>query len=371
MVKVSPTHVTDAEIAQFHRRQLPGDALLPLADHLADCDDCRRRVAERGDPATASASLRETLGIGSHEHISELEIQVFVDGSLDPERRDGISAHLDQCPACAEEVRDLQAFVAGSTQPARVRWRWTVGALAAAAVLVLGATFGWLSRQDSPRQVASFIDGSGVVTLDSRGSLAGVGALKPSDGERVREAVQSGRLALPSTLPELNDRGGTLMGPSDAPEFRLVAPLGTVVLDVQPMLRWTPLADAVTYIVTLQDQATGDTISSSPLARNEWVPDHPLTRGATYAWQVAGTVSGGMEIVVPRPPAPAARFRVLDSATAGQFQTLPASHLVRGVLYANAGLVADAERELTALSAQNPTSEVADRLLKQIRGFQP
>ena len=371
MVNVSPTHVTDAEIEQFHRRQLPGDALLPLADHLADCDDCRRRVAERGDPATASASLRETLGIGGNEHVSELEIQALVDGSLDPDRRDGISAHLDQCPACAEEVRDLQAFVAGSTQPAGVRWRWTVGALAAAAVLVLGAAFGWLSRPDSPRQVASFVDGSGWVTLDSRGSLAGVGALTPSDGERVREAVQTGRLSLPSTLSELNDRGGTLMGPSDAPEFRLVAPLGTVVLDTRPMLRWTPVPGAITYLVTLQDQATGQTISSSPLARTDWVPDHPLTRGATYAWQVAGSVSGGTEIVAPRPPAPPARFRVLDSSAADRFQTLPASHLVRGILYANAGLVADAERELAALSAQNPNSEVADRLLKQIRGFRP
>jgi hypothetical protein len=198
-----------------------------------------------------------------------------------------------------------------------------------------------------------------------------VGALGPEDRARVREAVQAARLSLPSTLSELNGRASTLMGPPDAPEFHLVAPLGTVVLDTQPMLRWTPIPGATTYIVTLQDQATGHTISSSPLARNEWVPDHPLTRGATYAWQVAGSVSGSAEVVAPRPPAPPARFRVLDSPAANQFQTLPASHLVRGVLYANAGLIADAERELAALSAQNPNSEVADTLLKQIRGFRP
>jgi hypothetical protein len=371
MVKVAPTHVTDAEIEQFQRRQLPGDALLRLTDHLAGCDDCRRRLADRGDTAMASASLQAELGIEGDGHVPELEIQALVDGRLEAERRDAILAHIVRCPACAEEVRDLRAFVASSIAPARARWTWTLGALAAAAVLVLGVAFGWLARRDSPRQVASFLDGSGVVTLDSRGSLAGVGALAASDGERVRESVATGRLSLPPGLAELNDRGGTLLGPAADPEFRVVTPLGTVVLDTQPTLRWTPLPGAVTYIITLQDQATGHTISSSPLTSNEWVPDHPLTRGTTYTWQVAGTVSGGTEIVAPRPPAPPARFRVLDSSTADRFQTLPASHLVRGVLYANAGLVADAERELAALSAQNPNSEVADKLLKEIRGFRP
>jgi hypothetical protein len=371
MVNVPPTHVTDAEIEQFHQRQLPPDVLLPLADHVADCDDCRRRIAERGDPATASASLREELGIGADEHVSELDLQALVDGGLDQGRREEIAAHLDRCPACAEDIRDLRAFVAESIRPAFLRWRWSLGALAAAAALVVGVAFGWLSRSDSPRQIASFVDESGLVTLDSRGSLAGVGALAPSDREKVREAVEAGRLSLPSTLSELTGRGSTLMGTVDAPEFRLVAPLGTVVLDTRPMLRWTPVSGATSYVVTLQDQATGHAISSAPLARTEWVPDVPLTRGATYAWQVAGSVSGGTEIVVPRPPAPPARFRVLDSSAAGQLQGLPESHLVRGVLYANAGLVADAERELAALSAQNPNSEVADRLLTQIRGFRP
>jgi hypothetical protein len=370
-VNVSPTHVTDAEIERFHRRQLPPEVLLSLADHLAGCDECRRRIAERGDLPKAAAALQEALGIDGDEHVSELEIQALADGSLDPDRGEAISAHLDRCAACAEEVRDLQAFVARSIPPAGLRWKWTTGALAAAAVLVLGVALGWLSRSDSPRQVASFVDGNGMVTLDSRGSLAGVDALGSSDRERVRAAVQTGRLSLPAMLSELNDRSGALLGPADAPEFRVVAPLGTVVLDTQPMLRWTPIPGAATYIVTLQDQATGQTISSSPLARTEWTPDHPLTRGSTYAWQVAGSVSGGTEIVAPRPPAPAARFRVLDSAAASQLQTLPASHLVRGVLYANAGLVADAERELAALSAQNPDSGIANTLLRQIRAVRP
>jgi hypothetical protein len=66
---------------------------------------------------------------------------------------------------------------------------------------------------------------------------------------------------------------------------------------------------------------------------------------------------------------PASLIIVAEASEADRLERLPASHLVRGVLYANAGLLDDAERELAALSAQNPNSEVADRLLKQIRGF--
>ena len=122
---------------------------------------------------------------------------------------------------------------------------------------------------------------------------------------------------------------------------------------------------ATTYVVTLQDQSTGQTISSPPVTGNEWAPDQPLTRGTTYAWQVAGSRcrrNGNR-----RAEASGSARQVHGGGRSGQptgFERLPASHLVRGVLYANAGLLDDAERELAALSAQNPNSEVADRLLK-------
>ena len=122
--------------------------------------------------------------------------------------------------------------------------------------------------------------------------------------------------------------------------------------------------------MTLQDQSYGETMNSPPLPRTQWAPERPLERGRTYAWQVAAS-AGGKEDVAPKPPAPPARFTVADASDAVRLERLPASHLVRGVLYANAGLLDDAERELAALSVQNPNSEVADRLLKQIRGFRP
>lgn len=343
---------------------------MPFADHLSSCADCRRRVAEGTDVAGAWGVLQEALGVGGDDHVAESEIHAFVDGSLDADRRGEISTHLARCSACAEEARDLQGFAAQFGRPAWLQRPWTYGALAAAAVLVLGIALTVLSRTQSPRQVASLTDAGGDVTLDSRGSLAGVGPLEPADRDRVREALEAGRLSLPSMLAELNGRRGVLMGAADIPAFHLVAPIGTAVLGTRPTLRWTPLPGATNYIVTLQEQPNGDTMNSPPLAGAEWTPDRPLIRGRTYAWQVAGSARGN-EIVAPKPPAPPARFTVADASDAERLEQLPASHLVRGVLYANAGLLDDAERELAALSVQNPNSEIADRLLKQIRGLRP
>jgi hypothetical protein len=62
---------------------------------------------------------------------------------------------------------------------------------------------------------------------------------------------------------------------------------------------------------------------------------------------------------------------VADTSEADRLRRLPALDLARGVLHANAGLLDNAERELAALSVLNPNSEVADQLLKQIRGSRP
>lgn len=365
MTNVSATHVTDVDIDRFGRQEMSVTMLVAFTDHLAECGECRRRVEDRSDVAAGEASLRESIA-GGNDHVPEADIHAFVDGRLGIVRRGEVAAHLDECPACAEEVRDLQAFAAQLTGAQRRHSWWAYAGLAAAAALVLGVAIPRMSRTERPRQVATLNDASGVVALDSRGSLAGVGTLGATDTEHVRQALTGRGLSLPARLPELTGSRGALMGSADTPAFHLIGPVGTRVLSDRPTLGWTALAAGATYIVTLQDQVTGETTSSRS-AQVEWAPDHPLIRGRVYTWQVAAS-RGGQEIVAPAPPEPPARFMVVEPAEAIRLEQLPASHLVRGVLYANAGLFDDAARELAALSMQNPGSEVANSLLKQIQG---
>ena len=300
------------------------------------------------------------------DHLSESEVQAYVDRALGSVRLVEIERHLDVCASCAAEIRDLQAFVAGSRRVRRVRWPVYLGLAAAAGLVLAVAIASIVRRQDSGRQLVTLDDRSGPVHVDERGAVSGFEGLNDTQKQIISQTLVAGRLSVPSMLSELAGTRGTLLGDSDVVAFRLLAPVGTGVLVDRPTLRWAPLAGSATYTVTVQDQTTGVVSSSPPLQATEWTVASPLARGHRYAWQVAAT-TGRTEIVAPRPPDPPAQFAVLDAATASSLDPLPASHLARGILYAHAGALDDAERELEALSERNPGSVLADALLKQLR----
>ena len=81
----------------------------------------------------------------------------------------------------------------------------------------------------------------------------------------------------------------------------------------------------------------------------------------------------GQEITSPRPPAPQAKFRVLDQAKANELAQARrdhrSSHLTLGLLYADAGLLREAEQEFRLLQNANPNSELARTLLRQVQSL--
>lgn len=358
-------HVTDADIASFLARQMDAQALLAFTDRLAACDECRDRTARAPRDRSADVALGEALGLGAEAHVPELELHAFVDGTLDEPRRLDIEAHLESCSMCAAEVADLRAFVAARAQ-AKPAFSWRY-ALAAAAVLVLGVVLGQVWRTPSVTLIAQLTDEGGLITLDSQGIVEGAGVLADDEQGRVRDALGSGRLSIAASADSPGGTRGTLRGPADAPAvFVLVSPVGTVVMERQPVLQWTTAPGATRYVVTLQQEQTGELVTGPPVTAPTWTPDRPLDAGATYAWQVTATLDG-VEQLSPAPPAPPARFRVLPAADAERLARLPASHLVRGVAYAHAGLLDESEREFTTLAAANPGSALVERLLQQVR----
>jgi hypothetical protein len=362
---VPPTHLTDLQIAQFHARRLPAVDVVVCTDHIAECADCRRRLAAAGDVGAAAAALALALD-DEVDHLSESEVQAYVDRTLGAVRRGEVERHLDVCPECAEEIRDLRVFVAGSVPSRRPHWPVYAGLVAAAALVLAVAIGSFVRPQDSARPLVALDDQSGPLRIDERGAVSGLEGLTDMQKQTIGRALTAARLPLSSMVSELAGARGTLLGDSDAVAFRVLAPIGTAVLDDRPTLRWTPLAGSSTYTVTVQDQTTGAASSSPPLHANEWTVAPALTRGHRYTWQVAAA-AGRTETVTPRPPDPPAQFAVLDAATALSLGRLPASHLARGILYAQAGVLDDAERELETLSARNPGSPAADELLKQLR----
>ena len=233
------------------------------------------------------------------------------------------------------------------------------------------AAFPSPSATDSPAEIVFALnDGGGRVTLDRRGNVTGLDGLSPASQQAIRVALTTGTVKTPRELAELSRNAGTLMGETgDGVAFPLVSPVGVVVRGDRPTLRWQPLSGATNYTVTLLDSNSGATITSPPLTATEWTVPRTLTRGGTYTWQVTA-VKDGRDIISPAAPAPEARFKVLDQSKVGELERIERakinSHLTRGVLYAEAGLLSDAKREFAALVKANPQSPTARKLLRSI-----
>jgi hypothetical protein len=206
-------------------------------------------------------------------------------------------------------------------------------------------------------------------------ALPGLAELPSGDQRRLRATLDAGVAEAPPWLAELAGSREMQMGASPAPDgFALVSPVGTAVMDDRPRLQWRPLASASSYTVEVFDDGLRAVASSPPLSGTEWVADQPLPRDRTYAWQVTA-LRGSESVVAPRAPAPTARFRVVDADKAagiGRVQAShPESHLLLGLLYLQAGVRPEAERQLAAVPRSDPYAGVARRSLERLKRTRP
>src|SRR5215207_6376479 len=191
--------------------------------------------------------------------------------------------------------------------------------------------------------------------------------------QKIRGTLQTGRLDQSPALAQLAGAWSTLRGESgNGLPFRLVGPLGQVVRTEQPTFRWHALAGAQSYTVAVTDAELNEVATSPPLNATEWQIPKPLKQGGIYSWQVTA-LKDGVKITSPVLPAPQAKFKVIDRTTSEMLQqtqrAYPDSHLTLGVLYAEAGLLDEAEQELRVLVRDNPRASVAQKLLRQVQSM--
>lgn len=224
---------------------------------------------------------------------------------------------------------------------------------------------------DPANLVAALTDGATQITLDRQGQLSGLVALSPPQQQLVTLALQAGKVTLPAASAPLGKRSEVLLGKSAEGEtFSLIAPVGKVLLANRPQLRWQALKDAANYRVTIFTTNYEIVTQSPELTTTNWTPTQALPREQVYVWQVTA-IKDGQEIKAPVAPAPEARFKILDQAKADEIaaarRRTPSSGLLLGLLYAQAGLFDEAERELQKLAKQNPQAPVAQQLLNDLR----
>jgi hypothetical protein len=422
-------HLTQKQVENYSRNNLPATELLAVSDHLDQCDLCRQRIEAGLDGEGTFFALHEqTFGDDglSSAHLTTGQTAEFVDKNLSGEALQVVVDHLGSCEQCALAVEDLRAFrneVAPSLDrefrplevPAVTASSWRErfvslfrmspvpafgGAALAVILLVFVAWVVWRvpkkgggeevvvvpspslqptpapvpSVQPEPAQVvAQLNDGAGVVSLDQEGKLSGADDVPPGYQDLLKKALSGQRVEKSSQLQGLSRPSSALMGSNDpGREFSVLEPGGNVLMSDRPAFRWSRMEGATGYVVEVYDEQFKLVSSSPQVTGLTWTTPQALPRGHVYSWQVKATTDG-QEITSPRPPAPQAKFRVLDQAKVNELmrakRAYGSSHLMLGLLYAEAGLLKEAEAELRLLRRANPDSEIARNLLRQIQAI--
>lgn len=416
-------HLSQKQIEDYSQNRLSAAELLATGDHLGECEACRARVEAGLDVDAGFFAVREETFAGSDgAHLTTEQTAEYVDKNLSGDELQFVTDHLSSCEQCAFAVEDLRAFrneIAPSLDrdygPVHdvpvVRESWfasffrgsPVPAFGAATLAIVLLSFiGWIvwrsskdekqevvvavptpSLQPSPSVepsvevqpesvavVAQLNDGAGVLSVDQKGTLSGAENLPASYQELVRKALTSQRIERSSHLQGLTRPPSSLMGANEEREFSVVAPAGIVLMTDRPSFRWSKLEGATGYLVEVYDSQFKRVMASPSITTPSWNATQSLSRGQVYSWQVKA-VKDGQEITVPRPPAPQAKFRVIDQGSFNEIsrakRAYGSSHLTLALLYARAGLLNEAEQELRVLQKANPQSEIVRKLLRQLR----
>jgi hypothetical protein len=296
-------------------------------------------------------------------HLDYDLIEAYVDGRCDIIDQEIVTSHASMCTMCGREVQDLQTFAAQY----RRRRNWLPLSIAAIAA---GLVFAIVALLRPSATVVTLHDGSREVRLLRNGELSGMRGLTDDDERRVTNALRGGTLTIPAAATQLARSGELLRSTfTGTASFEPLAPIGCIILSDRPTFEWTAVPGA-RYRVEVFSDHFRPVADSGLLDTTRWTAPQSLQRGATYVWQVTA-IHNGNETTSPAPPAPEARFAILDETNAQSLARLeriePRSHLALGVAYAEAGVTAEAERELQELASENRGSADARRLLQSLR----
>ena len=395
-------HPTKRELDEYRARVLAPAAFLSVHQHIATCRSCAAQCPD--DPARDFEVLHTALlQDETPYHLSPAEVAAYARGVANEIDLEIADSHLSDCFVCRNEVQRYAPAEVKAFKPRRLSFMnaWRVAAVVACGIIVIVLAI-WLLRskpappkeqvlnptntsspvpevQPSPEVVpdADFAlvlnDGNRKITMDKQGTLAGLERLPLPVQQKVRAALQAGRLEQSSALAQLATQPSTLLGKSgSALPFQLISPVGAVARSEQPTFRWQALAGAQSYTVSVTDADLNEVATSPSLNTTQWRISKPLKAGGIYLWQVTA-LKDGARITVPVLPAPQAKFRVIDRSISEMLQqaqrTYPDSHLTLAVLYAEAGLVDEAEQELRVLVRDNPHASIAQKLLRQVQAM--
>jgi hypothetical protein len=415
------THLSTEEIRNYLGRKLSQHDFNRASDHVHSCKVCYRDfLAGLQERFPIEIDLDELAGMQGW-HLEGEELAAYVEGRMDELNFECASLHLEECGSCMEKTSAAFEYrlehprlspIARRKQPST--WsRYLHGfqsissprlQLATAAVLLCLALFMWVllqpnsknsqlagtppsethSPNPSPHQPTAPVQPDPGTGSDKRHNvdktMPGQWAATPHSEQqgviRQEEEIERALIAKNLVMPigiEMLDRTPSIAirgNQASVQSFAIVRPFATAISNDRPRFSWTALNGATSYRVSVFDANLHLIETSKPLDETQWMmPDH-LQPGIVYTWTVTA-LKNGQEIVAPAPPA-RAEFKILGKAELRKLNHLVSrtrSHAARGVLYAEAGLLDDAERELQLHLSIWPADERAKKLSETVKSW--
>jgi hypothetical protein len=405
-------HLSRSEIGRFHNRSGSGAELRGAAEHLGECSACREIYRELVSRRTGKLSIALGAGGGFTEEHPEYETKAgYAAGELDEQSRAWVDAHMEVCAACRA---DMEAFIAerasrsseievrympppgGRKNAPAPEWGWRraaalVAAACGAAVLLILLGLEWrgadaeLQAMSSPEVRASEERGSEetetgeIATPEELPTAAPVmsataGRDSLTDSERALiAAARWGRMEAPESISGLASRRGVLRGDARSAAGGLLSPRQETVAEERPVFRWRRAAGATGYRVYVMDAEARIMFTSPRLPADtvEWRAESALEGGREYVWAI-GIEREGVELVALAPGRGDVRFLILgaqERKAVEEWSRRIASPFARGVLYARAGMISEAEREWRRAAVGKEQAAEAQRMLNIVRSW--
>jgi Putative zinc-finger len=195
--------------------------------------------------------------------------------------------------------------------------------------------------------------------LDNDGNPVGLMHLPPDIRDDIAKVLRRQNIDRLHSIDELtsvsiNERGGV----DDKIHLELLSPVGTLIKEERPVLKWKPLKDGAEYIVEIVDSDFNPVERSPKLTATEWLAPNPLRRDQIYIWQV--TAFKGNEIIENQ-LRQIGKFKIISLDKLSEIEKDSKkydSHLVLGIRYFKEGLLEEAKIEFKHLLDSNPDSNV-------------
>jgi hypothetical protein len=296
-------------------------------------------------------AMLDAIGRARSEHLTYEQMDAWVEDEMDQTARELVMAHIGLCTFCAKQLRAYESYapvmsapVAGPAQlvPFRERLRaslkWPQVAMIALAIAVAALAPAVMRNARSSGR------------LGGMESIQSLESLPPSLREAARQVVTADAPLRPAALKD--------MAPNVDPQIEY--PASEVIEETQPELRWKPFA--ASYSVSVSDRGGKEIAHATELTGTKWTLSVPLSRGASYEWEVRAEGSGSADLH-------RGMFGVLgdsEEQTLAQLRASGAGPLALGAVAQQFGLLSMAQREFEKLAKDSPRSQDAEKLLEHV-----